>query len=186
MATVEYVFILLCMADVKLDVNVFKQRRVEWLVVMDNEKATFGGVVDRYVALVYSLLPALYDVSVLGWEVKRAGGFAEGIEERWERVGESIASWQRSPLEILTSIYTGEEVIVMCTQGNIYRQLGLLLLHRHWYRFVTEDIAATAYADTIFSEVETCSRLAGETPFKIGRVDSEAFWCDKWDAFDPA
>jgi hypothetical protein len=29
------------MADVKLDVNVFRQRRVEWLVVMDNEKATF-------------------------------------------------------------------------------------------------------------------------------------------------
>jgi hypothetical protein len=41
MVTVEYVFILLCMADVKLDVNVFRQRRVEWLVVMDNEKATF-------------------------------------------------------------------------------------------------------------------------------------------------
>jgi hypothetical protein len=127
-----------------------------------------GGVVDRYVALVYSLLPALYDVCVLGWEVKRAGGFAEGIEERWERVGEWIASWQPSPLENATSIYTGEEVIAMCTQGNIYRRLGLLLLLRHWYRFGIEDIAATAYADTIFAEVETCSRLAGETPFKIG------------------
>jgi hypothetical protein len=42
------------------------------------------------------------------------------------------------------------------------------LLHRLRYRFGTEGIAATAYAQAIFAEVETCSRLAGETPFNIG------------------
>ncbi|KAL3496395.1 hypothetical protein BJX62DRAFT_251230 [Aspergillus germanicus] len=126
------------------------------------------GVVDRYVGLVYGLLPLLYDVCVLGWEISRGGGLGEGIEQRWERVRDSIASWQPSPPENFMSTYTTKEVIAMCTQANIYRQLGLLLLHRHRHRFGTEDIAATAYAQAIFAEVETCSRLAGETPFKIG------------------
>ncbi|KAL3447807.1 hypothetical protein BJX65DRAFT_276744 [Aspergillus insuetus] len=126
------------------------------------------GVVDRYVGLVYGLLPLLYDVCILGCEIRRDGGFEEGVEERWERVRSSIANWQPSPPEDFTSIYTAREVIAMCTQANIYRQLGLLLLLRHRYRFGTEDIAATAYAETILAEVETCSRMAGETPFKIG------------------
>ncbi|KAJ0415438.1 hypothetical protein BJY00DRAFT_327064 [Aspergillus carlsbadensis] len=131
------------------------------------------GVVDRYVGLVYGLLPLLYDVCVLGVEIRRAGGFEgsgeeERWEERWERVRESIASWQTSPPENFTSLYTAQEAITMFTQANIYRQLGLLLLHRHRYRFGTEDIAGTAYAEAILAEVETCSRLAGVTPFKIG------------------
>ncbi|KAL2787787.1 hypothetical protein BJX66DRAFT_353167 [Aspergillus keveii] len=128
------------------------------------------GVVDRYVGLVYGLLPLLYDVCVLGWEIRKDGGFGrgEGVEERWEKARGSIADWQPSPPDNITSIYTAKEIIAMCTQANIYRQLGLLLLHRQRYHFGTEDIAATAYAQAIFAEVETCSRLAGETPFKIG------------------
>jgi hypothetical protein len=128
------------------------------------------GVVDRYVGLVYGLLPLLYDVCVLGWEIRRDGGFGrgEGVEERWERVRSSIANWQPSPPVDFTSTYIAKEVLLMCTQANIYRQLGLLLLHRHRYHFGTEDIAATAYAEAVFAEVETCSRLVGETPFKIG------------------
>ncbi|KAL3457572.1 hypothetical protein BJX64DRAFT_268704 [Aspergillus heterothallicus] len=130
------------------------------------------GVVDRYIGLVYSLLPLLYDVCVLGWEVKRAGGFPQGeeqtLKERWESVRRQIADWQPSPPENFTSIYTPKEVISMCTQVNMNRQLGLLLLHRHRYPFGTEDLAGMALAEGISAEVETRETLVGESPFKIG------------------
>ncbi|KAL2841042.1 hypothetical protein BJY01DRAFT_236531 [Aspergillus pseudoustus] len=131
-----------------------------------------GGVVDRYVGLVYSLLPVLYDVCVLGWEVKRRGApglVADGmLEECWERVRRDLLDWQPSPPEDFTSLYTGNEVVSMCTQANVYRQAGLLLLHRHRYPFGTEDTTAMVYADAIFAEIETCRRIAGDVPFQIG------------------
>ncbi|KAL2813432.1 hypothetical protein BJX63DRAFT_432015 [Aspergillus granulosus] len=128
------------------------------------------GVVDRYVGLVYSLLPVLYDVCMLGWEVKQTGGFGcgNGMLERWKGVRKKVASWQPSPPEGFMNMFTAKEVIAICTQANIYRQLGLLLLHRLRYPFGNEDIAGVAYAEAIFAEVETCERLAGEAPFKIG------------------
>ncbi|KAL4901433.1 hypothetical protein BDW74DRAFT_187670 [Aspergillus multicolor] len=122
-------------------------------------------VVDRYIGLCYSLLPLLYDVCMVGHEIKSQ---KHGWLEAWEKARDAIGEWQPSVSPEFAETYTSKEVIGMFTQANIHRQLGLLVLHRLRYPFREEDKAATVYSETILAESETCFQLSGDYPFKVG------------------
>ncbi|KAL4931440.1 Zn(II)2Cys6 transcription factor domain-containing protein [Aspergillus undulatus] len=126
-------------------------------------------VVDRYIGLCVSLLPVLYDVCVLASRIRENGsGFVKEIEGGWDGFRAAVAGWQPTPPDGFTALYTPVEVISMLTQANVYRLLGLLILHRLRYPFGTEDGIGIVYAEAIIAEVETCERVTGASPFKAG------------------
>ncbi|KAL4881747.1 hypothetical protein BJY04DRAFT_227546 [Aspergillus karnatakaensis] len=128
------------------------------------------GVVDRYVGVCYTLLPLLYNVCVVGNQIKEEGGWmlADGRRGKWEAVRQAISDWRPTPPSTFMLKYTATEVVCMLTQASVYRQLGLLVLHRLRYPFGVEDVAAGVYAEAIFAECASCFNVAGQYPFKIG------------------
>ncbi|RDW72329.1 uncharacterized protein DSM5745_07501 [Aspergillus mulundensis] len=122
-------------------------------------------VVDRYIGLCYSLLPLLYDVCLVGRDIKNQ---KQVRLEAWEKARDAIVAWQPFVSPRFSETYTSKEVIGMFAQANIHRQLGLLVLHRLRYPFGEEDKAATIYSESILAETKTCFELSGDYPSKVG------------------
>ncbi|KAL5003698.1 hypothetical protein BDV10DRAFT_198791 [Aspergillus recurvatus] len=122
-------------------------------------------VVDRYIGLCCTLLPLLYDICVIGVDVKNK---KDGWLRAWEKARDAVTEWQPSVPAGFAEMCTSKEAIGIVAHANIHRQLALLVLHRLRYRYGEEDIAAKVYSESILAESETCFQLSGEYPFQIG------------------
>lgn len=105
-------------------------------------------VVDRLAGLCASLLPTLYDLCVIGHDMRKAPDQAW----RLDTVEAQISRWTPDYRALESLGCTELEIASMRTQAVMYRLASLLLIHRLRYSLTRHDDTATSLANEILAE----------------------------------
>ena len=114
-------------------------------------------IVDRYAGLCVTLLPLLYDLCTLSYDLKVANHpTTTAVTDNADyltNIERAIQYWKPTLPPNLFTDYDKEEILLMTTQSVIYRLAALLIIHRLRYPLGINDEPAINHATAIFSEL---------------------------------
>ncbi|KAL2819285.1 hypothetical protein BDW59DRAFT_165149 [Aspergillus cavernicola] len=106
-------------------------------------------VADRVAGLCISLMPALYDLCIVGHQIKSQlpvpHGQVDSIEAR-------VRSWKPDESSLGALKPSEQDLMSMQAQAAMYRSAALLLIHRIRHPLFCEDGTAVSYANDILDE----------------------------------
>ncbi|PKY03721.1 putative Zn(II)2Cys6 transcription factor [Aspergillus campestris IBT 28561] len=105
-------------------------------------------VVDRLAGLCASLLPTLYDLCVVGHEMRTDPDRVS----RLDNIEAQIRQWTPDYRALETSGCSQIEIALMRTQAVMYKLASLLLIHRLRYPLTSHDDTAASLANEILAE----------------------------------
>lgn len=118
-------------------------------------------VVDRLAGLCTTLLPMLYELCVVGHNMKHKISQRQSDITTVGRVRKRILAWTVSEPDDLTESFSTEEVLGMKAQAMMYQSAALLIAHRLVNPIGTLDDVAWVHANSITFEFLTYQALAG-------------------------
>lgn len=118
--------------------------------------------VDRYIGLCGSLLPHLFDICHLSYQLGRGASGKRGnagyAERDLQTVGDAIQRWE-PPIPVPFVLRsTLDEVRVVKAQADVYRAAALVIVHRLRFGFGTRDEEARQLASAILEKVDRIYR----------------------------
>jgi hypothetical protein len=106
---------------------------------------------DRFIGLLSSLLPLLYDLCEISHNVKSNGSalVIESEEDQYLIIEHKIKVWQPLCPDPSSQGLAPVEVTMLTTQAQLYRMAALLVIHRLRYPLGVQDRVASYYAKAI-------------------------------------
>ncbi|KAJ5669274.1 hypothetical protein N7462_010344 [Penicillium macrosclerotiorum] len=105
--------------------------------------------VDRIAGLCVSLMPMLYELCEVSYEIKSQ---SQPRTEKLERIEAEVRSWAPNPASLKTLRFTNTEKSALQAQAAMYRSAILLLIHRLIHPLSCQDGVAVSHANDILAE----------------------------------
>ncbi|KAG8421456.1 hypothetical protein J3458_003337 [Metarhizium acridum] len=118
--------------------------------------------VSRYIGLSANILPYLFHICKISAEM--AHGDPVDKDKTLNRLEEEIRRWQPSIHDRRMSEFTATEVSHMICQASTMQTAALLVIHRLRYPYGIEDLAASAMASSILSQIQMTHKITGRAP----------------------